>query len=74
MVGTRSRAKYLFLEAVFWRDASFWLGREVVFLHNGSRLIKTTSEAKMRAIIVKFEDWGKVLRNTVPVELQAKTP
>jgi len=59
MVGTRSRAKNLLLEAFFWREASSFLGREVVFMQNGGRFIKTTSEAKMRAITVKFEDWEK---------------
>ncbi len=55
-------------------EASYLLLRQVVFMQNGGRLIKTTSEAKMCAIIVKFEDWEKVSRNTVPVELQATTP
>ena len=30
------------LEAVFWREASYLLPREVVFMRNGGGLIKTT--------------------------------
>ncbi len=48
-----------------------WLAVEIVFMQSYRMLTETTGELEpMKQITIRFENWQKVLGETVPVRLQ----